>query len=101
LKQQEGQIDIVVAQTIFLADLILTIPLLQHLRYAFPDAQIDVLVSKGMESLLAFHPAVSTVITFDKHEEDKGWKGILRVAHRLQGRVEIKLESGTKLTDLR
>jgi heptosyltransferase-2 len=37
-----------------------------------------------MEGVLASHPAVSTVITFDKLGKDKGWRGILQVARRLR-----------------
>ena len=77
---------ILVAQTIFLGDLVLTIPLLRHLRYAYPDASIDVLVAKGMENLLASHPAVSSVLTFDKGGKDKGWRGITNVARCLKER---------------
>jgi len=74
---------ILVAQTIFLGDLVLTIPLLQHLKHAFPDAMIDVLVSKGLEDLLSCHPCVSSVLTYDKNGEDRGWSGTLKTARRL------------------
>jgi heptosyltransferase-2 len=77
---------ILVAQTIFLGDLILTIPLLRHLQDAYPHASIDVLVAKGMEDLLASHPAVSSVLTFDKDGKDKGWTGITNVVRRLKER---------------
>ncbi len=75
---------ILVAQTIFLGDLVLTIPLLQHLRHACPDAQIDVLVAKGMEGLLASHPAISSILTYDKVGREGGWLGVLRLARRLR-----------------
>ncbi|MCZ6776964.1 MAG: glycosyltransferase family 9 protein [Ignavibacteria bacterium] len=72
-----------VAQTIFLGDVVLTIPLLQHLKHAYPEAKIDVIVSKEMEKLLICHPCVSSVLTYDKNGEDKGWSGILKTARRL------------------
>src|SRR3990172_7654313 len=75
---------ILVAQTIFLGDLVLTIPLLQHLRQAYPTAQIDVLVANGMEGLLDSHPAVSSIITYDKTARDKGLIGMWRMARRLR-----------------
>jgi heptosyltransferase-2 len=54
---------ILVAQPLYLGDLVLTTPLLQHLRHAFPQAQVDVLVRPGVEDLLLTHPAVSNVLT--------------------------------------
>ncbi|MGA9364112.1 MAG: lipopolysaccharide heptosyltransferase II [Bacteroidota bacterium] len=77
---------ILVAQTVFLGDLVLTIPLLQHLRHACPDAQIDVLVAKGMERLLASHPAVSSVLTYDKSGKEGGWLGVWRLVQELRKR---------------
>jgi heptosyltransferase-2 len=75
---------ILVVQTIFLGDLVLTIPLLQHLRHAYPSARIDVLVRKGVEGLLASHPAVSSILTYDKAGSDRGLVGAWRVAQRLK-----------------
>lgn len=78
-----GEMRILVAQTIFLGDLVLTIPLLQHLRHAYPDAQIDALVASGMENLLSRHPSVSSVLGYDKNGAESGWFGVLKVARRI------------------
>jgi len=75
---------ILVTQTIFLGDLVLTIPLLQHLRSAYPDMTIDVLVMKGMENLLVSHPVISSVVVYDKLGGEKGWRGVWRLGHRLR-----------------
>jgi heptosyltransferase-2 len=75
---------ILVAQTIFLGDLVLTIPLLQHLRLAYPDARVDVLVMKGMESLFTSHTPSSSVLTYDKLGSDRGFFGVWRIARRLK-----------------
>jgi heptosyltransferase-2 len=76
--------NILVVQTIFLGDLVLTIPLLQHVRHAYPSARIDVLVRKGVEGLLASHPAVSSVLTYAKTAGDRGLLGAWRVAQLLK-----------------
>jgi heptosyltransferase-2 len=75
---------ILVAQTILLGDLVLTIPLLQHLRHAYPEAQVDLLVAKGMEGLLASHPAVSSIVTYDKVGREGGLHGVLKLTRRLR-----------------
>ncbi len=64
--------------------MVLTIPLLQHLRHAYPDARVDVLVAKGFEGLLASHPAVSSVLTYDNRGSDRGLFGVWRIARRLK-----------------
>jgi heptosyltransferase-2 len=75
---------ILIAQTLFLGDLILTVPLIQHLRRAYPDAQVDLLVAKGMERLLASHPAVSSVFTYDKVGRESGLLGVQKLVRRLR-----------------
>jgi len=57
---------ILLIQTAFLGDVILATPVLSELFRLFPDAEIDVLVKKGNESLLENHPAVHTIYTLDK-----------------------------------
>ncbi len=75
---------ILVAQTIFLGDLILTLPLIQQLKKSFPSAEIDVLVSKGLENVLHNNPNISTVLTYDKEGDEKGIRGICKIAKRLK-----------------
>lgn len=55
-----------VIQTAFLGDVILATPVLSELNRLFPTAQIDVLVRKGNEGILANHPAVSNILIFNK-----------------------------------
>lgn len=57
-----------VIQTAFLGDVILATPVVTELKRLFPDAAIDVLVRKGNEGILANHPAIRTVHTFNKKE---------------------------------
>lgn len=65
---------ILIIQTAFLGDVILATSFIASVRMVFPDAQIDVLVKKGNESLLKNNPNISTVYTFDKTEGK--WKNI-------------------------
>lgn len=59
--------------TAFLGDAILTLPLLQSLRAAYPGASIDFWVRKGFGGLLAAHPAVTAAHEYDKRGKDKGF----------------------------
>jgi lipopolysaccharide heptosyltransferase II len=62
---------ILVIQTAFLGDVILASPVWENLRAAFPQAQIDVVVKKGNESLLTGHPFLHRVFVFDKQHKFK------------------------------
>ena len=57
---------ILLIQTAFLGDVILATPVISELNRIFPNVQIDVLVKKGNETLLANNSKISTVYTFDK-----------------------------------
>ncbi|MCK6692645.1 MAG: glycosyltransferase family 9 protein [Thermoanaerobaculia bacterium] len=55
-----------VIQTAFIGDVILATPLVEKLRRFYPDAQIDFLLRKGNEKLLAGHPYIRRVWVWDK-----------------------------------
>jgi heptosyltransferase-2 len=66
---------ILIIQTAFLGDVILASPVWENLHTAFPNAQIDVVVKKGNESLLAGHPFIENLYIFDKSQKVKNlWK---------------------------
>ncbi|MDP1677156.1 MAG: lipopolysaccharide heptosyltransferase II [Bacteroidota bacterium] len=75
---------ILVFQTAFLGDVILTLPMIQMLYKKFPDASIDVVTTPIASELLANHPAISTVIPYDKRKSQKGIAGILSLLHQLR-----------------
>ena len=57
---------ILLIQTAFIGDVILSTPLIANLHRQFPNIQIDYLVKKGNEELLSGHPNVNHVFIFDK-----------------------------------
>ena len=66
---------ILVVRYRFIGDMILTIPFLRNLRYAYPDAQIDMLVSPNSGEVIENCPYVDNFIYFDttrKHKYEKG-----------------------------
>lgn len=65
---------ILVIQTAFLGDVILSTPLISELRRLFPEATIDVLVKKGNEGLLANNSKIRHVYTLDK--SNGKWRSI-------------------------
>ena len=67
----------VVLQTSFLGDMILTTPLIERLAQ---DGPVHVVATPANASILANHPAVASVIVFDKRQADRGLRGVRRVA---------------------
>lgn len=75
---------VLVVQTAFLGDVILTLPLVQSIKSSFPDAEIDILVIPGTAEALVNHPSIREIIPFDKRGADSGLNGFLRLARRLR-----------------
>jgi heptosyltransferase II len=71
-----------VIQTAFLGDVALTTPLLSAL--AAQHGAVDVVTTPIAAPLLETHPAVRTVIPYDKRGTDRGWAGVRRLAGRIK-----------------
>lgn len=57
-----------IIQTAFIGDVILATPVISELKRIYPEAEIDILVRKGNESLLANNPKIHSVFTLNKTE---------------------------------
>lgn len=77
---------ILVFQTAFLGDVVLTLPMIQRLQRAYPTAEIDVVTTPAAADLLRNHPAISTIIHYDKRKAQSGLRGIIAMAIFLQRR---------------
>lgn len=77
---------IAVWNTAFLGDAILTLPLLQTLRGAYPQASIDFYVRKGFSSLFTAHPALDNVYEYDKRGRQKSFAASLALGRELRSR---------------
>jgi heptosyltransferase-2 len=58
--------NILIIQTAFIGDVILATPLISALHQKYPDAEISMLVRKGNETLVQFHPHLKEVLFWDK-----------------------------------
>jgi heptosyltransferase-2 len=73
-----------VIQTAFLGDVVLTTPLLS--RLAEQHGPVDVVTTPAASALLQYHPAVATVLRYDKRGADRGWRGLRRMGSHLRSR---------------
>jgi heptosyltransferase-2 len=75
---------LVVPQTSFLGDVVLTTPLLTALRQRLRPRRLAVVVRPEARALVEGHPDVDDVLIDDKHGADRGAGGGVRVARRLR-----------------
>lgn len=74
---------ILVIQTAFIGDAILTLPLIQALKLNYPKSSIDVIVVPRTAEIFTKHPAISKIIQYDKRGNDRGLKGLWQLRNRL------------------
>jgi len=74
---------ILVIQTAFLGDVVLTTPLLQALRDRFPKAHLAILVIPGTREILAGHPGLDEILVYDKKGRERGLRGLRSIVRLL------------------
>lgn len=77
---------ILVIQTAFIGDVILTLPLLQVLKKSFVGSKTDLVVVPRAADVCANHPAIDEIILFDKRGKDSGLSGLRKLGRRLRER---------------
>jgi heptosyltransferase-2 len=75
---------VLVIQTAFLGDVVLTTPLLSLL--ACRHGPVDVITTPAAAALLQGHPAIRSVTSYDKRGQDRGWRGLRRLGRELRAR---------------
>jgi ADP-heptose:LPS heptosyltransferase len=85
-------IKILVIQTASIGDVILATPVLEGIHGAFPSAETDILVKKGMEGLFRGHPFITNVISWDKSVKYKDFIRIFRLVRRRKYDLVINVQ---------
>lgn len=84
---------ILVIQTAFLGDTVLATSVLEKLHGTYSEAQLDILVRKGNESLFDGHPFLNKVIVWNKKEgKYKSMSGIIQEYRSIQYDAIINLQ---------
>jgi len=79
---------VVVIQTAFLGDVVLTTPLLAAL--AAVHGPVDVVTTPAAAALIESHPAVGTVFRYDKRGAERGLRGVWRLSRQLRSRGYLR-----------
>ncbi|HTR80357.1 MAG TPA: lipopolysaccharide heptosyltransferase II [Bacteroidota bacterium] len=77
---------ILVVQTAFLGDVVLTLPLVQALHHRFPEAKIDFLTTPIGAEVLRNNPLIDRIIEYDKRGKDRGLAGMMAMKRVLKER---------------
>lgn len=78
--------NILLVQTGFLGDVILSSAVISNLSAIYPSSSISVLTTPQSSDLLKYHPGVKDVIEFDKRGRDSGFSGVWNFARKLRNR---------------
>ncbi|KPL01622.1 MAG: hypothetical protein AMJ90_07360 [candidate division Zixibacteria bacterium SM23_73_2] len=77
---------ILIIQTAFLGDVILTTPLVKATRKLFPDAKISFLLIPQTKEVFSDNPYLDEIIVYDKKGEEKKSKDFLHLLKKLRQR---------------
>lgn len=89
-----------VIQTAFIGDVVLATALIEKLHHHFPEAEIDMLVRRGNESLLTGHPFLHDVLVWNKKERKYRslWKLIRQIRkHKYDKVINVQRFAATGL----
>jgi len=75
---------VLVPQTRFLGDVVITTPLVTALRRRLRPRRLSVMVRPESRALMEGHPDVDEVLVDDKYGRDRGLGGLVRAARRLR-----------------
>lgn len=75
---------ILLVQTGFLGDVVLSLPVLNNLRQIYPQAELSVLTTPQAADLVRYHPGVAETLIFDKRGGDRGVAGLLQMRRKLR-----------------
>src|SRR5690606_20661101 len=90
MMQQEK---ILIIQTAFIGDAILTLPLIQKLKEMYPESLIDVISTPATGQIFSSSPYVNEVIILDKKGEHKSIFSVIKFARKIKERGYSKLYS--------
>lgn len=77
---------VLIVQTAFIGDVILTLPLLQKTRHLFPAAEIDFVAIPAAGNLLETVPEIKHLWIYDKRGKERGISGFQRLVRRCRER---------------
>ncbi|MFH1287507.1 MAG: lipopolysaccharide heptosyltransferase II [bacterium] len=75
---------ILIIQTAFIGDVVLTLPLIEAAHRKFPGSMISLLIIPGAYDLVKANPYLDDVIVYDKKGKDRGFKNFLELVQKIK-----------------
>ena len=79
--------NILIIQTAFIGDVVLSTPLIDKVKDAYPEGKITYVTTPAGASILRNNPNLEEIIEYDKRGEHKGIKGLFLLGKRLSIRA--------------
>ena len=76
---------ILLVQTSFLGDTVLSTPLIAALKKLYAGAELWMMTTKASKELVERDPLLAGVVVYDKHGDQRGVRGMLEISARLRG----------------
>ena len=76
--------NILIIQTAFIGDVVLSTPLIDKVKDAYPEGKITYVTTPAGASILRNNPNLEEIIEYDKRGEHKGIKGLFLLGKRLK-----------------
>ena len=80
---------ILVIQTAFIGDVILTLPMIHVLKWNVQGSEVDVMCIPSAENIFKNNPDINKLILFDKKGTDKGIRGFRRILGEIKNKYDI------------
>lgn len=78
--------NILIIQTAFIGDVILTLPLIEAAHRKFPGSMLSLLITPNAYDLVKANPYLDDVIVYDKKGKDRGLRNFLELAMKIRSR---------------
>lgn len=88
---------ILIIQTAFIGDVILSTSVIEKMHAFYPNAQLDFLLRKGNHGLLQGHPLIKNLWIWDKSKKWASWYTILKSVRAEQYDLVINLQRFTSM----
>ncbi len=85
--EAKTSVRILIVQTAFLGDVVLTLPLVSAVRQLAPQAWVEVLTIPANAPVLQGQPGVSAVLTYDKRGRQRGLRGLVQMIRTIRARA--------------
>lgn len=77
---------ILIIQTAFIGDAVLTLPMIQKLKELFPSSVIDVVCIESTAEIFFSSPFINEVLIFEKRNKHKSFRGLRSFAKEIKAR---------------